>query len=147
MITLKDDHEKRPIWITPDNKMFIEAFSPLYKQATEFLIAIAEPVSRPTYIHEYMLTSYSLYAAVSIGMTKEIIFKVLDRLSKNKEIPIDVVEFITKYSSQYGKAKLILKDNRYFIEAVDRETLKKLKEIEKVSEAIIDQKIIEERER
>ena len=74
---LKDDHDKKPIWISPDNKIFLEAFSPLYKAATDFLIAIAEPVSRPAYIHEYALTPYSLYAAVSVGLTKETIFEVL----------------------------------------------------------------------
>ncbi len=43
-IKLKDDHEKRPIWISPaDNKLFLEAHSPLYKMATDFLIAIEEP--------------------------------------------------------------------------------------------------------
>lgn len=68
MIKLKEDHEKRPIWISPDGKIFLEAFSPLYKQATDFLIAIAEPVSRPTFIHEYALTPYSLYAAGSVGL-------------------------------------------------------------------------------
>ncbi len=73
-IKLKEDHEKRPIWIAPDNRIFLEAFSPLYRDATDFLIAIAEPVSRPTYIHEYILTPYSLYAAVSVGLTKNEIF-------------------------------------------------------------------------
>ena len=86
-ITLKDDHDKRPLWIAPDYRIFLEAFSPLYKAATDFLIAIAEPVCRPTYIHEYVLTPYSLYAAVSVGLTKDDIFQVLDRLAKNREIP------------------------------------------------------------
>jgi len=39
------------------------------------------------HIHEYMLTKYSLYAAVSIGLTKEKIFERLDMLSKNEDIP------------------------------------------------------------
>ena len=68
-IKLKEDHEKCPIWIAPDYRIFLEAFSPMYRDATEFLIAIAEPVSRPTYIHEYVLTPYSLYAAMSVGLT------------------------------------------------------------------------------
>ena len=58
---------------------------------------------------------------------------MLDRLSKNLEIPSDVQFYIDRYSSQYGKAKLVLKDNRYFIEAVDKRTLKKLLEIEQVN--------------
>lgn len=40
------------------------------------------------------------------------------------------------YSSQYGKAKLVLKDNKYFIETVDYATMKQLKEFEAVSRAM-----------
>lgn len=87
MMKLKEDHANCPIWIGPDSRIFLEAFSPLYREATDFLIAIAEPVSRPQYIHEYMLTSYSLYAAVSVGLSKTDILKVLKRLAKNEEIP------------------------------------------------------------
>lgn len=61
----------------------MEAFSPVYKNATEFLIAIAEPVSRPSHIHEYKLTKYSLYAAASVGLTDKVIEDVLMRLCKN----------------------------------------------------------------
>ena len=37
---------------------------------------IAEPVSRPEFIHEYKLTSYSLYAAVSVGLQTHDIIEV-----------------------------------------------------------------------
>ena len=37
----------RPLWVCPDARIFLETFSPVYKQAYDFLIAIAEPVSRP----------------------------------------------------------------------------------------------------
>jgi len=60
---MKEDSENYPLWIGSDSKdpkIYLEAFSPRYKFATEFLIAIAEPVSRPNYIHEYKLTPYSL---------------------------------------------------------------------------------------
>lgn len=52
-IKLKEGHENRPIWVAPTSKIYLEAFSPIYQKATDFLIAIAEPVSRPQYIHEY----------------------------------------------------------------------------------------------
>lgn len=67
----------------PDCRVFLETFSPVYKQAYDFLIAIAEPVSRPEFIHEYQLTPHSLYAAVSIGLEMSTIVGVLSRLSKN----------------------------------------------------------------
>ena len=54
--------------------IILEAFSPLYKDTTEFLIAIAEPRSRAVFIHEYVLTKYSIYAAASVGLSdKDII--------------------------------------------------------------------------
>ena len=65
----------------------MEAFSPLQKEATEFLIAIAEPVSRPLHIHQYKLTSTSLYAAASVELKKDDILKILHKFSKNKVVP------------------------------------------------------------
>ena len=92
LIKMKDDHEKRPMWISHDGRLFIEAFSPKYKEVTDFMIAIAEPVSRPSFIHEYALTPYSLYAAASVGFYQEEIFVALDKYSKNLEIPEVVKE-------------------------------------------------------
>jgi DNA excision repair protein ERCC-3 len=45
--TLKLDHASRPLWINPDDRhIILEGFSPIAEQAMDFLIAIAEPVSR-----------------------------------------------------------------------------------------------------
>lgn len=53
-----------------------EAFSPHYKRAYDFLVAIAEPESRPEFIHCYKLTENSLYAAVAIFDTDFIISRL-----------------------------------------------------------------------
>ena len=74
----------RPLWVTPDGRIFLETYSPVYKQAYDFLIAIAEPVCRPESVHEYTLTPHSLYAAVSVGLEASTIITVLNRLSKVK---------------------------------------------------------------
>ena len=73
---------------------------------------------RPELIHEYKLTSYSLYAAVSVGLQTADIIEYLKRLSKIA-IPDKVIEFIKESTMTYGKIKLILKQNRYFIETKD----------------------------
>ncbi len=91
---LKPDHENRPLWVTPDGHIFLESFSSVYKHAHDFLIAIAEPVCRPEYIHEYKLSAYSLYAAVSVGLQTKDIIEYLQRLSKTS-IPPGIIEFIT----------------------------------------------------
>ena len=50
------------------NIIFLETFNNMYRTAYEFLIAIvqtnfyskkADPVNRPTLIHEYVITKYS----------------------------------------------------------------------------------------
>eukprot|EP00798_Chlamydomonas_sp_ICE-L_P006587 gene6587-3240_t len=62
-LDLKPDHTNRPLWVTPDGRIFLETFSNIYKQAYDFLSAIVEPVCRPQVVHEYQLTPHSLYAA------------------------------------------------------------------------------------
>ncbi|XP_058157155.1 general transcription and DNA repair factor IIH helicase/translocase subunit XPB [Dasypus novemcinctus] len=113
---LKDDHTSRPLWVAPDGHIFLEAFSPVYKYAQDFLVAIAEPVCRPTHVHEYRLTAYSLYAAVSVGLQTSDITEYLRKLSKTG-VPDGIIQFIKLCTVSYGKVKLVLKHNRYFVES------------------------------
>ncbi|EFJ20937.1 hypothetical protein SELMODRAFT_418040 [Selaginella moellendorffii] len=123
-LELKSDHDRRPILVGCDGRIFLETFSPLYKQAYDFLIAVAEPVCRPEHMHEYNLTPHSLYAAVSFGLETSAVITVLERLSKAK-LPSTVLDFIRKATLNCGKAKLVLQKNRYFIESPNEEIFKK----------------------
>ena len=67
-------------------------------------------------MHEYNLTPHSLYAAVSVGLETETIISVLNKLSKTK-LPKEMIDFIHGSTANYGKVKLVLKKNRYFIES------------------------------
>lgn len=116
LLKLTSDHANKPLWVAPNGHIFLESFSPLYQHAHDFLIAIAEPVSRPELIHEYKLTAYSLYAAVSVGLQTDDIIEYLTRLSKTT-LPDGIAQFITLCTLSYGKVKLVLKHNRYYIES------------------------------
>lgn len=94
----------RPLWVCPDGRILLETFSPIYKQAYDFLIAIAEPQSRPEVVHEYMLTEHSLYAAVSVGLETDTIISVLDRLSK-VHLSRSIEDFIRNSTQNYGKVR------------------------------------------
>jgi len=122
---LKPDHRSRPLWVCDDGRIILEAFSPIAEQAQDFLVAISEPITRPAHIHEYKLTPYSLYAAVSVGLETEDIIDVLNRLSK---IPVSdaIKNFIRDCTLSYGKVKLVLKHNRYFVESIYPDILQKL---------------------
>ncbi|XP_012262945.2 general transcription and DNA repair factor IIH helicase subunit XPB isoform X1 [Athalia rosae] len=122
---LKPDNTSRPLWVAPNGHIFLESFSPVYKHAHDFLIAISEPVCRPEHIHEYKLTAYSLYAAVSVGLQTHDIIEYLKRLSKTS-IPDGIIEFIQLCTLSYGKVKLVLKHNKYFVESPFPEVLQKL---------------------
>lgn len=43
---LKPDHASRPLWIDEKGVIIMEGFSPIAEQAQDFLVAVAEPVSR-----------------------------------------------------------------------------------------------------
>ncbi|KAJ2500727.1 DNA repair helicase RAD25 [Coemansia sp. RSA 1972] len=116
-LKLKPDHNSRPLWICPQSRhIVLEAFSPIAEQAIDFLIAISEPVSRLSYIHEYKLTPFSLQATVSVGLDTNDIIEVLSRLSK-VPVPPGVIEFINQCTKSYGKVKVVLKHNKYYVES------------------------------
>lgn len=122
-LTLKSDHETRPVYVSGDMRIFLETFSPIYKQAYDFLVAIAEPVSRPEQLHEYRLTPYALYAAVSVGLDSESIIRALAKLCKT-DLPKEVPKFIRDCTKTYGKTKLVLKKGKYFVQTLDESVLK-----------------------
>ncbi|KAL7758455.1 hypothetical protein ACKLNR_010882 [Fusarium oxysporum f. sp. zingiberi] len=120
------DSANRPLWIDPDKGYIIlERFHPLADLATDFLVTIAEPQSRPAFLHEYKITPHSLYAAVSVGLNGEDIISTLDKFLKT-ELPQTIKEFIRSCTKSYGKVKLVLKSNKYFVESSDADVLQTL---------------------
>ncbi|GMT19423.1 hypothetical protein PFISCL1PPCAC_10720 [Pristionchus fissidentatus] len=140
---LKADFTHRPLWVAPDGHIFLESFSPVYKHARDFLIAIAEPVCRPEHIHEYQLTAYSLYAAVSVGLQTNDIIEYLERLSKSS-LPEGIKQFITMCTLSYGKVKLVLKHNRYFVESRHSDVIQKLLKDPIIQKCIVEETVVEE---
>lgn len=125
VMSLREDHNSRPLWVAPNGHIYLESFSPVYRHAKDFLITIAEPVCRPENIHEYKLTAYSLYAAVSVGLQTQDIIEYLKRLSKTS-IPEGICKFIRLCTLSYGKVKLVLKKNRYYVESDFPDVIQKL---------------------
>ncbi|KAL7671211.1 hypothetical protein ACOME3_006115 [Neoechinorhynchus agilis] len=115
-MVMKPDSDPLPMWTLPSGVFIAEAFSPLFKQCCQFLLAIAEPISRCDIIHHYRLTSYSLYAAVSVGCKTEEILNTMNKFSKNY-IPEDVNGFVRECTQRYGKIKVVLRGSLYFIES------------------------------
>ncbi|KAH7328476.1 P-loop containing nucleoside triphosphate hydrolase protein [Stachybotrys elegans] len=125
-LDLKKDHHNRPLWIDPQKgRIILESFNPLAEQAQDFLITISEPLSRPSFMHEYALTTHSLYAAVSVGLSPHDIINTLERFLKTP-LPDEIRAFITNCTQSYGKVKLVLKNTKYYVESPDPEMLQTL---------------------
>ena len=123
-LELRNDggHASKPMWVCPDHRIILESSSPVYKEACDFLIAIAEPVCRTRFLQEYQLTSYSLYAGASMGLLTEDILTALRRFSKT-ELPKETVEMVTTCTARYGKVKLVLQKGQFFIECPGQPTV------------------------
>lgn len=123
---LKPDHQLRPLWIDPTNgKVVLETFAPSFKAAQNFLVNIAEPQSRTTNMHEYTISPHSLFAAVSVGLTEQDILRELEVFSKTK-VPQNIKDFVHEVTQSFGKVRLVLKHNKYFIESNDAAVLQML---------------------
>lgn len=136
-LDLKPDHEKRPLWVdAKTDKIILENFSPFASRAKDFLTTIAEPLSRPAYLHEYRLTSNSLYAAISVGLEAEDIVDTLDKFSKTP-LPEETRNFIMNSSKAYGKLKKVLKNSKYYLETPENSILQEL-----VQDAVISAHLV-----
>ncbi|ORX93517.1 TFIIH basal transcription factor complex helicase-like protein XPB subunit [Clohesyomyces aquaticus] len=124
-VGLKKDHASRPLWIDDAGRIILESFSPLFDEAQDFLINIAEPQSRVSKMHEYSLTTHSLFAAVSVGHSSK---EIIDKLEQFSKIPLSpsVIAFIEKSTSSFGKAKIVLKKTLSYIESDDPAILERL---------------------
>ncbi|EME43363.1 hypothetical protein DOTSEDRAFT_72690 [Dothistroma septosporum NZE10] len=136
---LKPDHHMRPLWIDPANgRVVLETFAPLFKRAQDFLINIAEPQSRTTNMHEYTINAHSLFAAVSVGLTQQDIIQELDTFSKTT-VPENIIQFVNDVTQSFGKVRLVLKHNRYYVESSDASVLQMLLRDPQIAECRVEE--------
>jgi DNA excision repair protein ERCC-3 len=131
---LKIDHANRPLWISNNGRIILESFSPVAAQAKDLLLAIAEPITRPKHMHEYQISAYSLYAAVSVGIEPSHIIHSLELFSKTI-LPVGLKELVFNATKSFGKVKLVLRDNKFWIESQEIDILEELLKDKEVMQA------------
>lgn len=107
----------------------------------DFVISIAEPKSRQEFIHYYEINPSSLNAAITLGLTTDEIISQLNAFNKMQYLPRRVEEHIRKTTSSFGKAKLVLKENRYFIEAEDKGVVEFYKSMKNLSDCWLGESV------
>lgn len=113
----------RPLYISDDLSIFYESFTEF--QIEDFLNVISEPRSRPLFIHEFIITEYSLTRAVLIGLNAEKILQDLQKFCKH-QLPQKVVDFIgLKCSNNYVYLEVV--NQKYFLRST-KEIIQELRE-------------------
>ena len=98
-------HSPKPFWLLPDGRIVLDSSSPVYREASDFLVAISEPKCRTKFLEEYQLTHFSLYAGASMGLRTEDILQAMHDMSKTA-VPEKVEELVKECTERYGKVKL-----------------------------------------
>ncbi|CAF1281788.1 unnamed protein product [Adineta ricciae] len=119
---LKDTHEERPLSYTSDGHIILESFTSDHQRAQDLLFAIAEPIHDLERSNIYKITANSLHTAMYFGLNTEGILEDLRDLSK-MNVPICIIDLIKSCTAEYGKVRLVLKQNRYFVECISSHVL------------------------
>ncbi|MCL6563467.1 MAG: helicase-associated domain-containing protein, partial [Firmicutes bacterium] len=98
--------ERLPLVVQSDLTLLLEVDHPLFEEARDALVGIAELVKSPEHVHTYRLTHLSLWNAVASGLTPE---EVLERLRRYSQYPVprEVMEFVEDQSRRYGRLRLV----------------------------------------
>jgi DNA excision repair protein ERCC-3 len=84
-----------PLVVQGDHTLLLETMSPRYTEARDALLAFAEIVKSPEYVHTWRITPLSLWNAASAGHTPDDVVAVLERFAKYpipEHIPVSVRE-------------------------------------------------------
>ena len=107
-----------------------ESFRSSYETIRPTLSALAEAVSRPTLIHEYRLTPFSLGAAVSSGIDAAEATAFLETyaygLSPDTEDGRVVCGFIESCMLRYNLARIVIDAERTMVQCKNEETAQML---------------------
>ncbi|GET91731.1 helicase, putative [Leishmania tarentolae] len=103
-----------------------ESFRSSYMTIRPFLTTLAEAISRPSLIHEYRLTPFSLGAAVSNGIDAAEATTFLEtyayRLAEGSERHQLVRQFIESCMMRYNLARIIIDSERTLVQCKNDET-------------------------
>lgn len=94
-----------PLILQSDHTLMLEVAHPQYSECRDFLVAFAELVKSPEFIHTYRVTPLSLWNAAAIDITLDEIIDGLDRFTRY-EPPANVLADIREWYQTYGSLVL-----------------------------------------
>jgi DNA excision repair protein ERCC-3 len=106
------------IIVQADKTILLDTHSPRFDEVRKKIIAFSELIKTPEHIHFYRITPISLWNAAANGMALEKILNILDQYKKY-DIPKNVIEYIKRHFSSYGKVVIERLDSENLVLKVE----------------------------
>ena len=97
---------ENPLIVQSDHTMLLETMGPKYTEARDALLAFAELVKSPEYVHTWRITSLSLWNAAAAGHTPQEVIDTLVRLAKYP-VPENIPVSIADKMGRFGTIRLV----------------------------------------
>jgi DNA excision repair protein ERCC-3 len=107
-----------PLIAQSDHTLLLETLSPRYAEARDALLAFAELIKSPEYVHTWRITALSLWNAAAAGHGADEVVAALERYAKYP-IPANVIATVREKLGRYGRLRLVQDGEWLRLEADD----------------------------
>lgn len=114
-----------PLIAQSDHTLLLETLSPRYAEARDALLAFAELIRSPEYVHTWRITALSLWNAAAAGRTADEVVAALERYAKYP-VPPNVLATVREKLSRYGRLRLVRDGEWLRLEADDPRDLEEV---------------------
>ena len=124
-----------PLVVQGDHTLLLEALAPRYEEARDALLAFAELVKSPEYVHTWRVTPLSCWNAAAAGHSADDVVAVLEGLAKYP-VPQNVIASVRSWMSRYGALRLVRDGEWLVLEADDEADLTLVRHLKSVTDLL-----------
>ncbi|MCA9492909.1 MAG: DEAD/DEAH box helicase [Myxococcales bacterium] len=124
-----------PLVVQGDHTLLLETQSPRYEEARDALLAFAELVKSPEYVHTWRITPLSLWNAAAAGHTPDEVEATLSRYARYP-VPQNVLATVREKMARYGTVRLVRDGAELRLEVDDPVRLAELRSLKTVADLI-----------
>lgn len=126
---------ENPLVVQSDHTILLETMSPKYEEGRDALLAFAELVKSPEYVHTWRITALSLWNAAAAGHGPDDVIGVLLRLAKYP-VPPNIPESIRGKMARFGALRLVRDGEWLILEADDPIDLEEVRVLSAASDLL-----------
>ena len=128
---------ENPIIVQSDHTILVEVASPHFDVVRDELVAFAELVKSPEYVHTWRLTPLSLWNAAAAGHTPESVIAVLHRWAKFP-VPPSIPDSVRERMKKYGALSLVRDGEWLRLEGREWSDLEAVRSLKAVDDLVDD---------